>query len=83
MNRNIASIGTENQIQKIEPKDLPIRRNNKDVLIDGQILAIAASHIKPDSAGRQILKEAFDDRPRLIDKKMSQSRLSAADMQSE
>lgn len=60
MNRNIASIGTKIQepnttnIPKSK-KNLPIRRNNKDVFVDGQILAISASHIKPDGAGRQIL----------------------------
>ena len=43
----------------------PIWSNYKDPLIDGQILAIAASHIEPNSTGCQILQETFHNRPRL------------------
>jgi hypothetical protein len=49
-------------------KDLPIRRDYKDVLIYRQVLAIAAPHIKTNGPWCQPFEEAFHNRPWLLDR---------------
>jgi len=43
--------------------DIPIRSNYKDILVDGEVFAIAAAHIDTDGTGLQVLEESLHNGP--------------------